>query len=101
MAACGSMKGPTRQSTSVRDTGALGLTFVLKAMRSIRRRCIGFIESFNNRVRDECLNRNQWITLLHARVGLTDWKNGYNQHHRHSSLDYQTPNEYAQAMLGH
>jgi len=57
----------------------------------------GFIESFNNRVRDECLNMNQWITLLHAQVGVTDWKNSYNQHHRHSSLDYQTPNEYAHA----
>lgn len=57
----------------------------------------GYIESFNNRVRDECLNMNQWITLLHAQVGITDWKHGYNQHHRHSSLDYQTPNEYAHA----
>jgi len=55
----------------------------------------GFIESFNNRVRDECLNMNQWITLLHAKVGITDFKNGYNTHHRHSSLDYQTPTEYA------
>ena len=55
----------------------------------------GFIESFNNRVRDECLNMNQWVTLLHAQVAITDWKHSYNQHHRHSSLDYQTPNEYA------
>ncbi|GAA11748.1 putative transposase, partial [Gordonia alkanivorans NBRC 16433] len=28
----------------------------------------GFIESFNNRLRDECLNRNCWPTLLEARV---------------------------------
>lgn len=54
-----------------------------------------FIESFNNRIRDECLNMNQWLTLLHAQVGIGDWKTNYNQHHRHSSLDYQTPNEYA------
>lgn len=57
----------------------------------------GFIESFNNRVREECLNMNQWITLLHAKVGITDWKHNYNAHHRHSSLDYQTPTEYAAA----
>ncbi len=57
----------------------------------------GFIESFNNRVRDECLNTNQWLSLLHAQVGISDWKQNYNQHHRHSSLDYQTPNEYAHA----
>lgn len=59
--------------------------------------CNGFIESFNNRVRDECLNMNQWLTLLHAKVGITDFKNGYNAHHRHSSLDYQTPTKYAYA----
>ncbi len=56
-----------------------------------------FIESFNNRVREECLNTNQWLSLLHAQVGIGDWKISYNQHHRHSSLDYQTPNEYAHA----
>jgi putative transposase len=57
----------------------------------------GYIESFNNRVRDECLNMNQWLTLLHAQVGITDFKTGYNARHRHSSLDYQTPTEYAAA----
>ena len=57
----------------------------------------GFIESFNNRVRDECLNMNQWVTLLHAQVGITDFKTNYNARHRHSSLDYQTPTEYAHA----
>lgn len=56
-----------------------------------------FIESFNGRLRDECLNMNQWLSLLHARVGIGDWKENYNQHHRHSSLDYQTPCEYAAA----
>jgi len=30
----------------------------------------GFVESFNNRLRDECLNRNQWLTLLHAQVSM-------------------------------
>ncbi len=56
-----------------------------------------FIESFNGRVREECLNMNQWLTLLHAQVGISDFKAGYNKRHRHSSLDYQTPNEYAQS----
>ena len=54
-----------------------------------------FVESFNGRVREECLNMNQWLSLLHAQVGITDFKTGYNERHRHSSLDYQTPNEYA------
>lgn len=56
----------------------------------------GYVESFNNRVRDECLNLNQFHSLLEARVVIGDWKHDYNQHHRHSSLGYLTPNEYAQ-----
>ncbi|WP_367652604.1 integrase core domain-containing protein [Rhodococcus pyridinivorans] len=34
----------------------------------------GFIESFNNRLHDECLNRNYWPTLLEARVVIEDFK---------------------------
>ncbi|MGW5525295.1 IS3 family transposase [Gordonia sp. NPDC003950] len=55
----------------------------------------GFIESFNNRLRDECLNRNCWPTLLEARVVIGDFKDDHNHRHRHSALGYQTPAEYA------
>ncbi|MEP9395375.1 IS3 family transposase [Gordonia sp. VNK1] len=55
----------------------------------------GFIESFNNRLRDECLNRNHWPTLLEARVVIGDFKDDHNHRHRHSALGYQTPAEYA------
>ncbi len=55
----------------------------------------GYIESFNSRVRDECLNINMFWSLTHARVVITDWKE-YN-HHRHSALGYQTPASYAAA----
>ena len=34
----------------------------------------GYIESFNNRLRKECLNRNNWATLLEARVVIGDFK---------------------------
>lgn len=50
----------------------------------------GFIESFNNRLRDECLNRNCWPTLLEARVVIEDFKDDHNHQHRHSALGYQT-----------
>ena len=50
------------------------------------------IESFNSRVRDECLNINTFWALTHPRVVITDWKDEYN-HHRHSALGYQTPAE--------
>ncbi len=59
--------------------------------------CNGFIESFNNRVRDECLNMNSFDHIYEARTIITDWKDEYNAYHRHSSLGYQTPNEYAQS----
>jgi putative transposase len=56
----------------------------------------GFVESFNNRVRDECLNMNSFDHIFEARTIITDWKENYNQHHRPSKLGYLTPNEYAQ-----
>jgi hypothetical protein len=46
----------------------------------------GHIESFNNRLRKECLNRNHWSTLLEARVVIGDFKEDHNTRHRHSAL---------------
>ncbi|QRO88605.1 IS3 family transposase [Kytococcus sedentarius] len=55
----------------------------------------GYVESFNSRIRDECLNINSLYSLLHAQVIIGDWKDEYNHHRRHSSLGYLTPAEYA------
>jgi putative transposase len=55
----------------------------------------GYIESFNNRLRKECLNRNHWNTLLEARVVIGDFKDEHNHRHRHSALGYRTPAQYA------
>jgi transposase InsO family protein len=57
----------------------------------------GYIESFNNRLRRESLNRNHWNTLLEARVVIGDFKNEHDQRHRHSALGYRTPAEYVAA----
>ncbi|KKB97433.1 integrase [Mycolicibacter arupensis] len=57
----------------------------------------GYIESFNNRLRKECLNRNYWTTLFEARVVISDFKDEHNTRHRHSALGYRTPAEYAAA----
>jgi hypothetical protein len=57
----------------------------------------GYIESFNNRLRKECLNRNHWNTLFEARVVIGDFKKEHNHSHRHSALGYRTPAEYAAA----
>lgn len=57
----------------------------------------GFIESFNGRLRDECLNQTLFESLDHARVILAQWKEDYNMFRPHSSLRGKTPAEYAQS----
>jgi transposase InsO family protein len=57
----------------------------------------GYIESFNARVRDECLNINIFWSLTQARVVISDWKDDYNHRRRHSALGYQAPAVYAAA----
>jgi len=55
----------------------------------------GHIESFNGRLRDECLNVNQFISLEDAREQIEHWRIDYNAHRPHSSLGNLTPNEFA------
>lgn len=53
----------------------------------------GFVESFNGRLRDECLNEHLFSTLHHARHLIAAWRDDYNQHRPHSSLDRLTQRE--------
>jgi putative transposase len=55
-----------------------------------------FIESFNGRMREECLNENWFRSLSEARMTLSAWKDHYNLVRPHSSLGYLTPAEYAE-----
>lgn len=55
----------------------------------------GHIESFHDKLRDECLNRELFGSLLEAKVIVEQWRIEYNQQRPHSSLGYQTPQEYA------
>jgi hypothetical protein len=54
-----------------------------------------FIESFNGRLRDECLNANWFLTAADARRKILAWMTDYNEARPHSSLNYLTPREYA------
>jgi putative transposase len=56
------------------------------------------IESFHDKLRDECLNRELFGSLLEARIILESWRVEYNTQRPHSSLGYRTPNKYAQAL---
>jgi putative transposase len=55
----------------------------------------GHIESFHDKLRDECLNRELFGNLREARVILESWRVEYNKCRPHSALGYQTPSEYA------
>jgi putative transposase len=55
----------------------------------------GFIESFNGRLRDECLNENLFANLAQARTIIEAWRIDYNTRRPHTSLDGLTPTEFA------
>ena len=59
-----------------------------------------FAESFNGRLRDECLNTNWFINLKEAREIIENWREDYNQVRPHNSLNNLTPAEYAKTMAG-
>ena len=55
----------------------------------------GHIESYHDKLRDECLNRELFGTLAEAQVILESWRVEYNERRPHSALGYQTPGEFA------
>jgi len=57
----------------------------------------GFIESFNGKLRDECLNETLFGTLHDARKTLEIWQDDDNWRRPHSALENQTPMEFLQA----
>jgi len=57
----------------------------------------GYIESFNGRFRDECLNENWFTSLGDARRIIEAWRQDYNSNRPHSSLGYMTPSEFRAA----
>jgi putative transposase len=55
----------------------------------------GYIERFNGKFRDECLNETWFLDLADARRKIGDWKWDYNHVRPHSALGYLTPMEFA------
>jgi putative transposase len=53
-----------------------------------------FVESFNGRMRDECLNTNWFLNLNHARQVIENWRIDYNTIRPHSSLGGKSPMEF-------
>lgn len=61
----------------------------------------GFIESYHDKFRDECLQREWFSSLLDAQVVIADWRLHYNTQRPHSSLNYKTPTDFAAQFTSH
>ena len=57
-----------------------------------------FVESFNGKLRSECLNENWFVSLEHARLILADWRKDYNEVRPHQSLGCLSPDEYERCL---
>lgn len=57
-----------------------------------------FVESFNGKFRDTCLNQNWFRSLEEARGIIEDWRKDYNEVRPHSSLGYQPPSVFARKI---
>jgi putative transposase len=55
----------------------------------------GYCESFNGKLRDECLNMHWFKTLKEAKVLIEMWRHEYNTFRPHSALRYKPPSEFA------
>jgi len=53
------------------------------------------IESFNGRLRQECLNEHWFMSLEDAQLKIEAWRRHYNESRPHSALDWRTPHEFA------
>jgi putative transposase len=58
----------------------------------------GHVESFNGRLRDECLNASWFRNLADAREKISLWRDECNCVRPHSSLAYRTPTEFARTL---
>ncbi len=58
-----------------------------------------YIESFNGKFRDECLNEHWLLSMRHAQAVIADWRVEYNEARPHSALGYQTPKEFVERFL--
>lgn len=57
-----------------------------------------YIESFNGRLRDECLNEHWFVSLAHATVIIEAWRREYNEERPKKSLGGLTPSAYAKQL---
>jgi putative transposase len=54
-----------------------------------------YIEAFNSRLRQECLNASWFLSMDDARLRINHWRTDYNETRPHSSLGNLTPSKFA------
>ena len=59
-----------------------------------------YVESFNGKFRDECLNEHWFVSLADAKTAIEAWRIDYNTVRPHSSLDGATPHHFARISAG-
>ena len=59
-----------------------------------------FIESFNGKFRQECLNQHWFLSLAEAQRTIEAWREDYNGSRPHSALGNRTPTEFATSSAG-
>lgn len=57
-----------------------------------------YIEAFNSRLRQECLNASWFLSMADARARINEWKDDYNQNRPHTSLGNLTPAQFADQL---
>ena len=55
------------------------------------------VESFNGRLRQECLNEHCFMSLENAKTKIEAWRRDYNETRPHSALNWMSPNEFARS----
>ena len=60
----------------------------------------GYIENFNGKFRDECLNEHWFETMMQARTAISVWPQDFNEVRPHEALDMHTPSQPNQPYLG-
>ena len=60
----------------------------------------GLIELFDGRLRDECLNTHEFVSMNDLCARLEAWRHDYNHHRPHGSLSHLTPGECAKIRSG-
>ena len=82
--------GPEFTATAVRDwLHRVGVTTLFIEPGSPWEN--GYVESFHGKLRDECLNRERFDTLLEAQILIEGWGREYNQIRPHRALGYRPP----------